>query len=125
MQKTYGSYKYTAEITGGNTTKQTVVNVKTGAINYEVTAEYYTGMPNKTNLNIFEYDQFDHILSDNELFGKKNTHLLKKVTRTSANKYVYEYTYNTDANGYITSYTLTYTVNGGVPSTGTYKFTYL
>ena len=125
VQKSYGTYKYTAEITGGNTTKQTAMNLHTGKVNYEVTAEYYTDKPNKTNINIFEYNQFDHVLSDKEQFGKRSTNLPKKIIRASTNTYVYEYTYQFNENGYITSYTISTSKNNGEPTSTTYKLSYL
>jgi hypothetical protein len=125
VQKLYWPYKYTSEITAGNTTKMTALNMSTGKVNYEVTAEYFTDRPNKMNINIFEYNQFDHILSDKEQFGKMNANLPKKITRISANKYVYDYNYEFDANGYITSYTISYAVNDGTPALTTYKLSYL
>lgn len=117
VKKTYGDYEYNYTVSGGNTVSYTEKKISTGVINSTVTIEYYTDKANKFNLNLFEHWCQDQILNDMDMFGKKNTNLVKKVTETRAtSNTVSEFTYVLNAEGLPTQWTQTYTANGGTPS---------
>jgi hypothetical protein len=123
-QKAYPGYVYTSVISGGNTTSLTKTNTTNGTTR-TYTYEYYTDKPNNLNINYFEYLNMDHILSDMEITGKKNTNLIKKLTYTSgANTEVTAFTYEINANGMPGQYTATRTTGAGAVSTYTLKFSY-
>lgn len=123
IKKEYGGYIYNYNISQGNTVGYTVSD-NTG-VRRTYTFEYYTDMPNKINLNLFENWYLDQILSDMEVHGKKNKNLLKRVTYVSATTTeVTDYTYVLNTNGLVTQCTSTTVKNGGAPTSYTGKFSY-
>lgn len=124
VSKSYGGYRYTSTIEGGNTTGITATDITTGSSRV-TTIEYYADKLNKLNVNLFEHWYQDQILSDMEVMGKKNIHLPKKITYTSATyTKVTEFAYDLNANGLVNQYTVTVTVNGGTPATSAARFIY-
>lgn len=122
---TYGGYMYAYEVNGGNYTKYTVS--LNGTLQRQYIVEYYTDMPDKTNLNFF--GRFINMyLSDKAEFGKGNKNLIKKVTRistpASSNDYIDNFTYTIDADGYVTSYSATEIEANGSSFTWGEKFYY-
>jgi hypothetical protein len=124
ISKSYGAYRYTYTIEGGNTTGILITDITTGS-SRNTTIEYYTDKLNKLNVNLFEQWYQDHVLSDMEVMGTKNTHLPKKVIYNSTTyTQVTEFVYDLNANGLVNQYTATITTNGGTPATYSANFTY-
>jgi len=123
-QKAYPGYIYTSTISGGNTVGLTKTNTNNGTTR-TITYEYYTDKLNKLNINLFEYWYQDHILSDMEATGKKNSNLPKKITEVSpSSTRVTEFVYDIDASGLMKQYTATTTTNSGTPTSYSAKFSY-
>lgn len=124
VKMAYGSYVYDYTITNGNTVNMKCTNSYSGTIR-NTALEYYTDKPNKLNVNLFEEWYQSQYLFDNELHGKKNANLPKKLTYTSETYIeVKEFSYVMNADGLPSQMTITKTINGNSPSVSTINFTY-
>ena len=124
VKKAYGGYVYDYTITNGNTVNMKETNTISGAIKNK-TFEYYIDKPNKLNINLFEAWYLDHYIFDNELHGKKNADLPKKMTYTSGTYIeIKDFSYVMNADGLPSQMTITKTINGNPPSVSTINFTY-
>jgi hypothetical protein len=124
IKMTYPTSYSTLEYTNGNCTK--VLHYSSGGTLTEtITMKYYSNMPNKFNLAIFEYDNYLPFLHTMGMMGKANANLVQQVTmQNNANTRVIDYQYTTNADGYATGYSFSSSNNGAAPYSETYTINY-
>lgn len=120
VKHSYSNHVYEYTIVNGNTVSVKETITSSGVVNNTI-LEYYTDKPNNLNINFFENWTLDQYVFDQDIAGKKNANLPKKITDNSG---VSELSYIMNSVGLPEQMKIKFTPTNGAQEFSTYKLTY-